>query len=938
MALWISKTERLFKLLNLIALATLLACTGKSDQEYIQQAKHHQEEGDLNASIIDLKNALQQNPKNSEARLLLGNIYVDIREGAAAEKELRRAQELGIKHSSLSIALSKALLYQYKYQNVIEQLSRGDLIGLDEVWKETLLGEAHLGLSEIDQAQKAFTRALERQHDFIPALLGQAKLFLVQQDIEKANSCIQQILTIHPKEIDAWIIKGNLALLKTQYPLAKAAFEKALKLDLANPIPLQGFIIRARLAHTLITEGQSQNAIKHIDLLLKMAPEHPLPQYLQGLATYLQGDKAVAAEYFLNVLKKVPEHRPSIFLLGVINYTEGNLEQAEMYLSSFVAAVPSHVPARKLLVATALRLEQPAQAIATASPLLIENNADLELLSFLSTAALRESNPQESARYLEQAVLAHPENSLLKSKLAMVYLSANEAEKAIETLESSIKQENREFHTRRLLVLSHLQNKDRDKALSVASELAADYPDEPQSHSLLGLIYSINGEYRQARDLFETALKKNAYYIPAMLNLARLDYKQSNLREAKKRYEKIHLLVPKNIPVMMSLTQISLQLGERDQTEYWLTLAKDSDTNAFIPRLTLARFYLAHADLEKARFYVTEAMALQPENSSVLITQGFVDLAEKKFKQAQQTFQALIKKYPDNAEGHFYLAQTQLMLNKPVAARKGLIEALSLNPHYVQAAVLLAQIEIKAGAWESAQGTIAKLKANHPQAPLGLVLEGDLHMARKEYAKAATAYEKAVNRKQTSKLLLKQYQATVKSGNVTSANKLLEDWLAEHPKNAEIRIELAEAYRRLNRNQEAITHYEQVLRPDKNNPEILNNLAWLYNKQNDPRALRYAEQAYRAAPNNGLISDTLGWLYVQNGKAKQGLELLYQAFKQSPNSPDIHYHLASALTKTGQIKEAHKVLTELLATSKRFPDRQAAESLMKELQSRLNQK
>lgn len=181
-------------------------------------------------------------------------------------------------------------------------------------------------------------------------------------------------------------------------------------------------------------------------------------------------------------------------------------------------------------------------------------------------------------------------------------------------------------------------------------------------------------------------------------------------------------------------------------------------------------------------------------------------------------------------------------------------------------------------------------------------------------------------------LVLKHYQALAKTGYGGDANQLLEAWLEQHPNDTKVHLALAQAYQQSNRDQRATAHYAHALKLDKNNPVLLNNLAWLYHKQNDPRALSYAEQAYKAAPNNGLIADTLGWLYVQNGKAQQGLELLQQAFKQAPATPDIHYHLAAALATTGQTEKARKELTKLLAAGKRFPDRQAAESLLKALQ------
>ncbi len=39
-----------------------------TDQEYVQKAKDFQDHGKLDSALIELKNALQKNPKNPEAR------------------------------------------------------------------------------------------------------------------------------------------------------------------------------------------------------------------------------------------------------------------------------------------------------------------------------------------------------------------------------------------------------------------------------------------------------------------------------------------------------------------------------------------------------------------------------------------------------------------------------------------------------------------------------------------------------------------------------------------------------------------------------------------------------------------------------------------------------------------------------------------------------
>ena len=89
------------KLCAVVVMLTLvsgLAACSKSltDADYIERAKNHQDKGDLQAAAIEYKNALRENPDNPEARLSLGKLYVQVENGAAAEKELQRAQDLKI--------------------------------------------------------------------------------------------------------------------------------------------------------------------------------------------------------------------------------------------------------------------------------------------------------------------------------------------------------------------------------------------------------------------------------------------------------------------------------------------------------------------------------------------------------------------------------------------------------------------------------------------------------------------------------------------------------------------------------------------------------------------------------------------------------------------------------------------------------------------------
>ena len=91
-----------------------IASCGKQQtpQALVAEAREYQKNGDTSAAIIQLKNALQQNPNSAEARYLLGAIYNETGDPKSAEKELRRAADLCMDRNTVLPEVCKALRTQ----------------------------------------------------------------------------------------------------------------------------------------------------------------------------------------------------------------------------------------------------------------------------------------------------------------------------------------------------------------------------------------------------------------------------------------------------------------------------------------------------------------------------------------------------------------------------------------------------------------------------------------------------------------------------------------------------------------------------------------------------------------------------------------------------------------------------------------------------------
>ena len=125
--------------------------------------------------------------------------------------------------------------------------------------------------------------------------------------------------------------------------------------------------------------------------------------------------------------------------------------------------------------------------------------------------------------------------------------------------------------------------------------------------------------------------------------------------------------------------------------------------------------------------------------------------------------------------------------------------------------------------------------------------------------------------------------------------------------------------------------FEALYAEKPTDPIVLNNLAWIYNQNNDARALEMARKAYAADKNSAQVLDTLGWISLTSESPQSGLDYLRMAAAMSPDAAQIRYHLAVALTKTGHGAEAKTILTSLLADDAHFAERGDAKQLLTKL-------
>lgn len=913
----------------LLAVALLAAggCSSKTEtsQKLTEEARAYYQKGDNKAAVIQLKNALQETPENGEARYLLGLVYNDLGNGASAEKELRKASQLKVDEAKVLPALGKALLVQGQFQKILDEIQLGpetkDVAGS----LLALRGNALLALGRQDESKAAFDEALKTDADDAEAHLGMARLALVKHDITEAVSQTDLALAKSPRNVDAWLMKGDLMRAQANKDQAQTAYHQALQVSPSSAA------IRLRLAALFLDNKQYDAAQGEIAIVRKAEPKNLSALYLKALADFRQ-EKYSAAQDTLQELQKIaPSYPPGVFLSGAVAYAMGNYELADKQLGDILKQSPGNAFAVKLQAATQLKLNKPAQAVAILQPLLAAMPKDPNILALAGEAYLQNKEYAKATELLEKAASIDPKSASVRTELALSRLASGNMGNALSELESASDLDANHYKADTILVLAHLSKKEYDKALKAVTILQKKQPNNPGTYNLQGAAYLGKKDRANARKSFEKALALQPAYIAATVNLAQMDLDDNNVVAARKRFEDVLAKDKNNQHAMISLALLARGAGQEHDYETWLEKAAKTGTAAIKPRLMLAKYYLEKKDVQRALAIAHEAQGARPDDVEVLDVLGMAQFVNGEKDNALATYSKLATLAPKMSLAYFRLANVQAAMQNSTAAKESLSKALELKPGDIEVLAAMVSLEIAAGHYAEAQKAVQLAQKNNSSSPAGYALEGDVFAAQKQYAQAAKAYDKAFTIGKNSALAIKIFEMLRRAGNNKEAETRLVQWVREHPDDLGARNVLAEAYMSDGRYQVAAEHYLYALNKTPKNPILLNNLAWLFSQMKDSRAINYAEQANKLAPGNPAILDTLGWVLTEQGKVAPGLEHLKAAIAKAPANPEIRYHLAVAQFRAGDKVMARRELERALDGGVKFSQEREARALLDQL-------
>ena len=259
-----------------------------------------------------------------------------------------------------------------------------------------------------------------------------AGIYKNNQDTELAVQSAENAVELDPEVVSGQRMLGNLyfSMLRSGgeaelAPLAIRAFSKAVDLE---PGDIES---RSTLARLLLASRNPDEAAKHLNAIIKSAPDSYYEMFLLGRVRSEQGDNNAAITLLKESLTLEPRQREARTLLVRLLEREHRFEEMIQIYQDALKSSPNDLDILARLANSFLKGEQPQEAARHFKTILEEDPSNVAVLIGLAMARRDLLQLVDAEKLLDKAVTLSPENILAIYTLASVYEQKREYGKAL---------------------------------------------------------------------------------------------------------------------------------------------------------------------------------------------------------------------------------------------------------------------------------------------------------------------------------------------------------------------------------------------------------------------------------------------------------------------------------------------------------------------------
>lgn len=645
---------------------------------------------------------------------------------------LFRAALLGLSLIVLSACDSAEERAEKHYQKGIELLESGDvdraLVEFRNVFKlngkhleaRKTYAQAVLEQGKVREAFGQYLRLVEQYPDDVEGNRALAELAIRTQQWDEAKRYGDKALELDPEDPRIRVIGAALAyrdaVTSGGADDRRAVLAEAQKLQTELP---DSEINRSVIIDALVREGDDPAALAEIDETLAMFPENLNLYRLRLQILSRMGNDQALEEQLRDMVEKFPDDEASKALLIRYYMSKQDLDGAEAFLRAQIVEGEPDDAKRMTLIQflstargkDAARAEldkfieegtnddrframravldfdmgKKDEAIAEIQRVVeaAEPSDQSREIKVMLARLLVNTGNEVGARALVEEVLAEDPSMVEALKMQAAWLiDADRADEAINVLRRALDQSPNDPVIMTIMSGAHLRNGDRELAgelLSLAVEASNGAPAESIRHARF-LVES--GKLLPAEGVLVAALRLSPDNPALLAELGGIYVRLEDWPRADQVERTLRRLGTDATTEQADRLKVAILNGENrnsDALTFLEDLEKDEDT-AIGAQIAIIRTHLAAGEPEKARSFLNQLLAEQPDNPTYQFLDAALLTTEGNFKGAEQRYRALLAKNNKLERIWIELVRTLTRDGRRDEALAALNEALEILP------------------------------------------------------------------------------------------------------------------------------------------------------------------------------------------------------------------------------------------------------------------
>lgn len=859
-------------------------CGEKSAEEYLTLATEAVAKGDNETAVIQLKNVLRVEPKNADARFLLGKMHIERGDWASAQKELERALDYNYEPAAVVPLIAEA----YRKMGADSKLLKLDLKSKG-IKKRDLVKIKYYQVKafvQSEQTSKALAVIDEIKQISTSSEFKQLTAYLeykIKEQQEAAMLQLEAVLKQSPDHPEAVLLMALEALKSSD---VERGIEMLAKYREIAPLEYEYHFLLAQL---YVDYKRLDEAEVIVDELLQINPNQPYLNQIKALVRFGEQDYENALKHANISVSASPEDITVRLIAGSAAFALKKYDETHQHLSLVASELPDDHQALRILAKTQLILGYTLEANDTVQRFVELDNEDAQLLSSVATALSQSGEKIKAGKLVARNADQKFEGKSL-TQYGLVKLSLNDVSGILD-LENSLAdlgdEEESKLEVQRLLANAYIADNKLDKAKRIADNWLTIEETKFDGHMLMGAIFLRQKDFPEAKKQFSEALTiapNNEVVKLAIINLEPIQ----TVDQQKAALAKIDDLLaqhPAFIPAVLRRYVLANVLQQPNKMLAHLEGLRQSDTGNIKLAEVLGKMYLLEKQTDKAIAVFESVKTAEPSAFWQSLANAYV--ANSNFEKAVEIYREWFDKQPNNAIAIFGMARVHQL-------RGELQKALELTTKFkeelggsdVKIDLFHIQMLISNNKMADAKTKLAELPKYLADRPYVKGLKGQLQLVDKNYQAAKANLKQAYEARPTPDNAALVMQAL----KHTEGDQVAFQFLAEHVKNQpedQSNIMRLAGYQISHDRKAAIQSYYQAVSLNENNFIALNNLAFLLMEQGDlDKAEEYGNKALALQPANASVMDTLATIAIAQGDYSKAETLLANAMESTKDDID----------------------------------------------------